>query len=113
MISAMHRGAGIAGLLIGLVCSGVAAVGCTALGRFAIPQFVASFAEAGQPLPIITQVFAGSYGLAWLAPPLVVAAWLAGRPRLSALIGSIALMLAAPVALFATYLPLFKLGTLF
>ncbi len=104
---------GIGWLLIGLLCSGVAAVGCTVLGRFAIPQFVESFAEAGQPLPVITQIFAGSYGLVWLAPLAVVATWLAGRARTSALIGCIALMLATPVALFAAYLPLFKLGTLF
>ena len=100
-------------LLFGLLCSGVAAVGCTAVGRFALPGFAEQFAEAGQPLPVITQFFAGSYGLAWLGPPLVVAAWLAGRARLSALIGSVALMLATPLAMFATYLPLFKLGTLY
>ncbi|AWH29632.1 hypothetical protein C1931_12325 [Stenotrophomonas sp. YAU14A_MKIMI4_1] len=100
-------------LLIGLLSSGTAAVGCTALGRFAIPQFVERFAEAGQPLPLITQLFANNYGLAWLGPALVVAAWLAGRARLSALIGSVAVMLATPLALFAAYLPLFKLGTLY
>lgn len=105
--------AGFGWLLIGLLCSGVAAVGCTALGRFAIPRFAESFAEAGQPLPMITQVFASSYGLVWLAPLLVIAAWLAGRGRLSALIGSVTLMLATPLAMFAAYLPLFKLGTLF
>ena len=100
-------------LLLGLLFSGTAAVGCTAVGRFAMPGFVEQFAEAGQPLPLISQLFASSYGLAWLAPPLVVAAWLAGHARLSALIGSAALMLATPLTLFATYLPLFKLGTLF
>ncbi len=37
-------------LLVGLLFSGTAAVGCTALGRFAIPQFAQQFAEAGLPL---------------------------------------------------------------
>ncbi len=100
-------------LLVGLLFSGTAAVGCTALGRFAIPQFAQQFADAGQPLPVITQFFAGSYGLAWLGPPLVIAAWLAGWARLSALIGSVTLMVATPLAMFAAYLPLFKLGTLY
>jgi len=43
----------------------------------------------------------------------VVAAWVAGRARLSALIGSVAVMLATPLAMFAAYLPLFRLGTLY
>ncbi|MGE6334401.1 hypothetical protein [Stenotrophomonas sp. NPDC077659] len=100
-------------LLVGLLFSGTAAVGCTALGRFAIPSFVEKFAEAGQPLPLITQLFASSYGLAWLGPLLVVAAWLGGHARLSALVGSAVLMMATPIAMFAAYLPLFRLGTLF
>jgi hypothetical protein len=95
------------------VATGRTGIGWLLIGLLCIPQFVESFAEAGQPLPMITQVFAGSYGLVWLAPLAVVATWLAGRARTSALIGCIALMLATPVALFAAYLPLFKLGTLF
>lgn len=113
MRKAVRKISGWGWLLIGLLSSGTAAVGCTALGRFALPQFVSQFAEAGQPLPLITQLFASSYGLAWLGPALVVAAWLAGRARLSALIGSVAVMLATPLAMFAAYLPLFKLGTLY
>lgn len=100
-------------LLVGLLFSGTAAVGCTVLGRFAIPGFAERFAQAGQPLPLITQLFASSYGLVWLGPLLVVAAWLAGHARLSALMGSVVLVLATPVAAFAAYLPLFRLGTLY
>ncbi|KAF1015594.1 MAG: hypothetical protein GAK31_01069 [Stenotrophomonas maltophilia] len=109
--SALAR-TGIGWLLMGLLCSGMAAVACTALGRFALPRFAASFADAGQPLPLITQLFANTYALTWLVPPLVAGVWLLGRARLSALIGSGVLVVAAPVAMFATYLPLFRLPAL-
>ncbi|WMJ69690.1 hypothetical protein [Stenotrophomonas sp. 24(2023)] len=99
-------------LLMGLLCSGMAAVACTALGHFAIPRFAASFAEAGQSLPAITRWFGATYALAWVGPPLVVATWLMGRARFSALIGSASLMVATPIAMFATYLPVFRLGSL-
>lgn len=99
-------------LLMGLLCSGMAAVACTALGHYAIPRFAASFADAGQSLPAITRWFAASYAVAWAGPLAVLGAWLMGRARLSALIGSAALMVTTPVAVFATYLPVFGLGTL-
>ena len=40
MRKAVREFSGWGWLLIGLLSSGTAAVGCTALGRFAIPQFV-------------------------------------------------------------------------
>ncbi|WP_315386909.1 hypothetical protein [uncultured Stenotrophomonas sp.] len=101
---------------LGLFASAAMAVIVTAFGLLAMPYYVDLFGAAGQPLPWITQVFSQAWGVAWLAPVLVGAAlFVRTTPYVRIAAGVFGLgagVLGAVSALFAMYLPYFKLASL-
>lgn len=107
---AAPRRAGIAGLLLGLACSGLAALLITVMGASILPRLLAPIQEAGAAVPWLTRTFATGYGLVWLGPVLVVLVWRLGGALgnvMATLAGVATMLVGGAVTVLAMYLAVF------
>ncbi|MEG2803655.1 hypothetical protein [Stenotrophomonas sp.] len=106
----VQRAGGLAGLILGLASSGVAALLITLMGAVILPPLMGPMQAAGAALPWLTRAFAGGYLLVWLGPLLVVLAWRFGGPLrgvVATLIGLAPMLLGGAFAVLAMYLAVF------
>jgi len=105
----------IAGLIVGLTFSIIAAGVITLLGQLVFPQFDEVFASFGTDLPLLTQLLLHHYLVFWLAPGLVALIYFFWPQRkyralAAGLTGLFTLIVAIPLVFIGIYLPIFNLA---
>lgn len=104
------RAAGLGMLVLGLACSGTAALLITVMGAAILPRLLGPMQAQGMALPWLTEAFASAYPLVWLCPLAVLAGWWFGqglRHWLAAVIGIGAMLLCGGIAVVAMYMAVF------
>ncbi len=102
---------GLGALVLGLVCSGVAAVLVTAMGAALLPRLLAPLLEAGMAPPALSAAFASTYPWVWSGPVLVVLVAVFGRGLrywMAGVVGVASMLLWGSFAVVAMYLSLFS-----
>jgi hypothetical protein len=103
--------AGMIWALLGTASAGMTAVAVTVIRFWVYPSFSEAFQAIGVAPPLITRVFASGAPLVWLAPLVLGAMWAFGprQPGWYLLIGLVGIgtaFIAAPITIFALYLPI-------
>ncbi|WP_262072247.1 hypothetical protein [Stenotrophomonas sp. Marseille-Q5258] len=97
--------------LLGTASATVTAVAVTVIRAWVYPAFSDAFQSIGVVPPLVTRAFASGAPLVWLAPLVLGAMWAFGPRKpgwhlLIGLIGICTVFIAAPVTIFALYLPM-------